>query len=1174
MQIKTILEFDKNITSIIGPNGSGKSNITDAVRWVLGEQSMKTLRGSKLEDIIFSGTSMRKRMGFAEVNLVLDNEDQTFKLDYTEITITRRIFRTGNSEYMINMVPCRLKDIQELFYDTGIGRTGYSIISQGKIDEILSNKSEDRRQIFEEASGIMKYKMRKLESERKLQNTELNLLRIRDIIGELELMLDPLQEQSQTAKQFLKLRDSLKEIQINLNVYNVERLFSKLEKLNTDILDTNELIESKKNEQQNLKANDAVRLENIKNIENKIDEHKNELFSLQNSLEKVNSEISLLLEKSTNAKENIERYQTDISNFENEISIIHESKTKKSSKIESLKNQLQVFKNDLKKFEDEYYEIVKKLGEDEILLDKKKDLIMDSIDLLSDKKNQGYNVTNYISSLEIRKNDINKEILSLVSEKDMILESENEINNSLYITDSRMKNMEDDLNKKTVTRNELEEKLQEIKNKLEKLSSSKNMYISRKNILIDMEANLEGYSKSVKEIIKKSKYDADFKRGIHGALAQLVNVDKQYSVAIEISLGGALQNIVVEDEETAKKSIEFLKRNSIGRATFLPISKISGFTLSNDIFNKLKNENGFIDVASNLVDFENKYSNIINNLLGRTVIVDNIDNAIKISKVFKSSFRIVTLEGDLFNRGGQITGGSYKPSASNLLVRNSEIDNLEQKIIKLEKENKLLIDSFDEMSTLNNVLVEDTKELETNLNNLRIEFVTLQGQIKHTNESKNRIESRTTMLKNEILQIMNEIDTKKNESLKYVNEINDVQSKINMLKKEVEDSNKKQKNVQTRKDELHLDITDYKISVNSIEESINNSKENILNLEVERERLKKEIEKRIDYISQGENLILNNQDKTLGLKKQIENINQKIIGKRTNIERMSGEKENLDLNLKDTKIRLEELDLEIESLKDNKNKIEINKVKCDGEIEAIKNKLWDDYELTYINCKEMASPIDKVTVAQKNIESIKQQIKELGEVNINAIEEYKKTNERYNFLSTQLNDMEKAKEKLKRVINEMESIMKKQFMEQFNKINTIFNEVFIDLFLGGNASLKLVDESNVLESGIEINVQPPGKKLQNMMLLSGGEKAFTAIALLFSILKLKDTPFCILDEIDAALDDSNVDRFSEYLGELTQRTQFILVTHRKGTMENSDILYGVTVEEKGVSKIVSYDLKN
>ena len=1169
---KTVIEFGKNITSIVGPNGSGKSNIADAIRWVLGEQSIKNLRGSKFEDIIFSGTSQRKSMGFAEVNLILDNTQKLIDLDFSEITVSRRLFRNGNSEYFINMVPCRLKDIHEMFYDTGVGRKGYSVVSQGKIDEILSSKSEDRREVFEEASGITKYKVRKQEAERKLEVTEQNLLRIKDIINELELQLEPLSIQADKARKYLDLREDLKQKEISLFVHNISRLNERYKKIDENINEKEEYIQAKKTELAGLNEREKFKYNAIRDLDDKIKNATDQFHIQKNEIERIKSEISLVDTKNSNSDENVKRFSDDVEKLRNDKAVIDSEKKKKNERIAYLQKQLEQFNSKLDEYQAQYNALIKNLGDDEAQFDIKKDQLIDKMDMMSDKKNQSSSIRSYLASVDKRRAEIKSEIMALLSQRDLTNSQISESKKNLESIDTKIAAC---VAKNTGAKSNLDSKkrlINENEAQLTKLMNEINFMSSKLRALKEMEENYEGYTRSVKEILQRCDRDPEFKKGIKGPLARLIDVDPEFAIPVDIALGQAVQNIVTQDEAAAKKAIYFLKKNQLGRATFLPVTAIRSALIPERIKQTLKTMPGFMSIASETVKYDDEYKDIVEYLLGRTIIAADLDSAVIISKKLKNEYRIVTQDGDIINRSGAITGGSIKGTTSNLLQRGFEIDELKSRINANSNQHEEAKSSNDELKTAAGQIEAEIAAGEKEINELRINYVKEQGTLKQVLDKCEQMTLRIEMLESESLQLDKDREQNENELGAYQKQIDEIEKDIDESKKVIEQHNSRQKARLSEKDLLHQDITDHKISVNSVTESISYLNENIQELGKDDQSLDEEIKKLNHSIEHSRRTIEENTQKKTQLMLELKSADQHLIGKETMIDRLLADKENLNTSMEDAVTEKENLELEIENGKDDKSKLEIRKIKCEAEIDTIKNRLWDEYELTLSNCERTAMPVDNAQRMASDIDEIRTSVKELGDVNVNAIEDYVKTKERYEFLKIQHTDMVKAGEDLRKVIREMEVIMKKQFLEQFRKINEIFNSVFKDLFLGGTASIELVDESNVLESAIEINVQPPGKKLQNMMLLSGGEKAFTAIALLFAIIKLKDTPFCVLDEIDAALDDPNVVRFSDYVRDLTKRTQFILVTHRKGTMEASDVLYGVTAEEKGVSKIVSLDM--
>ena len=1165
---KTVLEFMPGITSVIGPNGSGKSNISDSIRWVLGEQSMKSLRGTKSLDIIFAGTQNRKSLGFAEASLVFDNTDGTLPIEYTEVTVTRKIYRSGETGYYINKVPCRLKDVLELFMDTGIGKDGYSIIGQGKIDEILSNKSEDRRHIFEEAAGIVKFRTRKAESEKKLEHTKLNLLRINDILAEIEANIEPLKLQAEKAKKYLSLREELKSIEIGLFLYNIEKYKASLEEIVKDEeIYTSQCDEEQQNLEKIKQLKEALK-EEVDRITNQIEEMSNIGFESQKEIEMLNSDINVANTRISNNKENKERYEKEIEELNIRKKELEEEIKQKEEKRDNLKQNREKFEKELQEKEKELEEITKKLSSKELEIEEYKKQVEQNTDkkyeLQSGSHEQDINFENY----EKRQRQINNEVSNYISELDATRLQKEDISKGFYEIDSKRNNVLKSLEEINSKKQSADQKIKEYNIKINQLENEMRMKESRQKFLIETEKEKEGYVKSVKSLLKDCENIKELGKGMHGVLANIIDVPEKYQTAIEMSLGMSLQNIVTDTEEDAKKLVEHLRKNNLGRASFLPIASVRGKKLE-----KIKGkENGVIGIASDLIKFDKKYEQIIISLLGRTVIVDNMDTAIKVAKQNGYTFRIMTLEGDMINPSGAITGGSVAKKTVNILGREKEIEKLgkeiqeiKQKIEKIKKEKEDFENS-----------IEDTIELATNLEKelqeIDITYATEKQKVVAIDENIEKLEKRLQKLKDEQKQLENqkqEATTKKEEIEKEIEELTKQSEELTKLITEFAELNKDD---QKYIDDLNFDITNLKISVSSFDESeasIDEIKERI-NLDIQ--NTVKSIENKKEQIEQIQHDNFNLEESIKETKQKIEDIKEEVKNSGSKIEELKNER--LEKNKK-LSIQEEEISNKfkiIEDLKAQIVKIDVKKTKLEEDIQAIINKMWEEYELTPNNVQEEYKKPENVATTQRKVNNLRTEIKELGSINIDSIEEYKNMKERYDFMCEQRVDLENTMSKLRKMIQEMTTTMKEQFKEQFELINKNFAEVFKELFGGGNASLKLEDEENILECGIEITVQPPGKKLQNMMLLSGGEKAFTAIALLFAILKINPAPFCVLDEIEAALDDVNVYRFAEYLKKFSKDTQFLVITHRKGTMEAADTVYGVTMEESGISKLLSMKL--
>lgn len=1164
---KTVLEFKPGITTVIGPNGSGKSNISDAIRWVLGEQSMKSLRGAKSEDIIFAGTQARKSLGFAEVSIVIDNNDNKLPIEYSEVTVTRKIYRSGETGYFINKVPCRLKDILELFMDTGIGKDGYSIIGQGKIDEILSNKSEDRRHIFEEAAGIVKYRTRKQESEKKLEQTKLNLLRINDILAEIEANIEPLKLQSDKAKQFLDLREELKSIEVGLFIYNINTYKEKLEQLVKDEAIITSQKEAEDSKMEALQASKEELRQVVDDITAQIENMQNIGFESSNKIEKINSEIGISNERIQNNSANKQRLEAEILEVKNRIEELKEEQKQKLEKKTNLTSNKEKFEKELAEKEAELAELSKKLSAKELEIEGKKQIVQDNIDkkyeLAAEINTQDVNYEN----LEKRKKQLKNEIDSVISELDSTRYGKNEISKGFYDIESKRNIAVENLEKSVQAKEQNMQKLKQYEEEISKLTYTQRMKQARHQFLIETEKEKEGYNKTVKSLLVACDKDSSLNKGIHGVLANLISVEKEYETAIEMCLGQSLQNVVTSTEQDAKKMIEYLRSNSLGRASFLPIASVQGKKLD-----KLTKMDGVIGIASDLVKCKKEYEQIILSLLGRTVVVEDMDTAIALAKKDKYSFRIVTLKGDIISSSGSISGGSVQTKTVNILGRSREIEDLEKELKKLEKQIADKTAEKEEYASSIGDSIEETAKLEKELQEIEIVYATEKQKMVAVEENITRLENRLAKLKEELTQT--EKQKEENRLLKEQKEaeIQALTQQIEELNKVIEEFALNNKDNQKYIDDLNFDITNLKISVTSFDESESSIEEMV-------ERISQDIKNNEQSIeNKNQNILAITEENTkleqtiTEYNNQIEQIKQEVTNSGTKVEELKQERIAKNEKLVNTENEIQSQFSTLESLKEQIIKIDVKKTKLEQDLQQVVESLWNEYELTPNSTEEYQKP-NNVATAQKQVNSLRNKIKDLGSINIDSIEEYKKTKERYDFMSEQRLDLENTASKLRKIIGDMTTTMQNQFKEKFELINKNFNEVFTELFNGGKAELILENEENILECGIDIRVQPPGKKLQNMMLLSGGEKAFTAIALLFAILKINPAPFCILDEIEAALDDVNVYRFAEYLKKFCKQTQFLVITHRKGTMEAGDSVYGVTMEENGISKLLSIKLK-
>ena len=1165
---KTVLEFRPGITSVIGPNGSGKSNISDAIRWILGEQNMKQLRGSKSLDIIFAGTQARKSLGFAEASLVFDNEDGSLPIEYSEVTVTRKIYRSGETGYYINKVPCRLKDVLTLFMDTGIGKDGYSIIGQGKIDEILSNKSEDRRHIFEEAAGIVKYRTRKEESEKKLERTKLNLLRINDILTEIEANIEPLKVQSDKAKKFLSLREELKDIEIGLFVYNIEKYKNSLEEITEDVQTMNDSLNLEEGKLEKIKQLKEELKNQIDELTQKIEEMSNIGFESQKKIENLNSDISIANTRIENNNENSIRYEKEIEEFKIKIQELEKELNQKQERRENLKNNKEKFETELQEKEKELEKITKKLSSKELEIEEKKKQVEENTDKKYELQADISRLKADLEHLQKHEKQTNSEIETTISELDKTRMNKEEIKKSFYEIESKRNSALSQLDKISGKKEQRDQQIKIYETSINNLESEYRMKESRLKFLIETEKEKEGYTKSVKSLLKDCETIKELGKGMHGVLANIVSVPKEYETAIEMCLGASMQNIVTETEHDAKKLVEHLRKNNLGRASFLPLTSVKGKKLD-----KIKGkENGVVGIAADLVNFNKKYEQIIFNLLGRTVVVDNMENAIKVAKQNGYSFRIVTIDGDVINPSGLISGGSVAKKTVNILGRGREIESLEKEVKNIKEKIKKLEGEKEKYITESEDTVEEVQSIEKELQEIEITYATEKQKVKSIDENIEKLQNRLEKLKKQLENIKTQQESSKKESENDEIEIKKLTEKNEKLSKVINDFAELNKDDQKYIDDLNFDITNLKISVSSFDESESSIEEmtNMINQEIENN--KKSIENKtagIKQISTDNETLRDSIEKT---KKEIEQVKQDVQNSGTKIEKLKQERiqKNEKLNQKEEE-QAKQFDT-IEGLKSQIVKMEVKKSKTEEDLNGIINTMWDEYELTPNNVENYKKP-DNIANTQKKVKQLRQDIKDLGSVNIDSIEEYKNLKQRYDFMCEQRLDLENTMSKLRTMIQEMTTAMKEQFKTKFEIINKNFGEVFQELFGGGKAELTLADESNILECGIDITVQPPGKKLQNMMLLSGGEKAFTAIALLFAILKINPAPFCVLDEIEAALDDVNVYRFADYLKNYTDNTQFLVITHRKGTMEAADTVYGVTMEENGISKLLSMKLK-
>lgn len=1162
---KLLFEFDNGITGIVGPNGSGKSNIADAVRWVLGEQSAKQLRGSKMEDIIFAGTETRKPVSFASVSLTIDNSDKKLDIDYSEVTVTRRVFRSGESEYLLNGNTCRLKDINELFYDTGIGKEGYSIIGQGQIDKILSGKAEERRELFDEAAGIVKFKKRKNETQKSLDNESQNLIRINDILAELEKQVGPLARQSDKAKEYLRLKEYLKKYEVNLFLLEESSTKGELTEVTGNLDIVNEELEKAGNRLEEIKSVYDEKDNEVSELTARIDEliaKKNQAEIGKNRLE---SQIEILKEQINSANMNDSHLADRLKEINDQIAERNEEKQKllkQKFDISSEVDDIFARQNEIDREVDALRKETDGLSNE---IENRKNSIFDNLNKKGTIKASIQRYESMQEQVNIRKAELTGKLINFktdesefdVSIKDAKdkLDSVNKEIDGLVSENNRLMALSDE-NKEE--RNTKKQKLQAAK---EQNMRSQTKLESLKNIA----ERYDGYGNSIRKVMECKEQNS----GILGVVADIVKTEKKYEIAIETALGGTIQNIVTDNEETAKKMIAYLKKNQYGRATFLPLSAVSG---KNNRRDNLERESGFIGYANELVKVDLQYKGLADYLLGRCVVVDNIDNALHLNKAHGYSLKIVTLEGELLNPGGSMTGGAFRNS-SNLLGRRREIEELEKVVSSTEKVIFSLSADIDRLGGLineatdkiakNTEIIQNKKlaknTLEINYNQLADKKNEIQSVYENNKREEKEIESQLKDIRAELESSNKELEKIENDNELNTKEISDATERLNDLKNKLEEKNKIAESIHIEYSQIAQKSQFAEESVKRILREINRLKDGISDLEDSKEESQTEIAVRSSQIEEITDTI-----KTAAA--EIESYSSELTDLKSRKEEGQATLKGFFTTREECQNNLVTLEKEQFRLSQNKEKLENNR---DSKIEY----MWNEYELTLSEATQLKDDeLSDVSEIKKIVTDTKNEIRKLGDVNVNAIEDYKEVAERYEFLKNQHDDLVSARDKLITVIEELDKNMREQFTTKFEEIKIEFDKVFRQLFGGGKGTIELDPEADILDAAITIISQPPGKKLQNMMQLSGGEKALTAICLLFAIQNLKPSPFCLLDEIEAALDDSNVDRYAKYLHKLTKNTQFIVITHRRGTMAAADRLYGITMQEKGVSTLVSVDL--
>ena len=1163
---KITFKFHNGITGIVGPNGSGKSNVADAVRWVLGEQRIKQLRGASMQDVIFSGTEMRKPLGYAYVAITLDNSDHQLAIDYDEVTVSRRLYRSGESEYMLNGTACRLKDVNELFYDTGIGKEGYSIIGQGQIDKILSGKPEERRELFDEAAGIVKFKRRKYAAQKKLEDEKQNLVRVNDILAELEKQTGPLEKQAEKARVYLRKKEELKNLDVNVflleNVRVREQLVEvegKLQIAAGDLQETTDRYESIKEEYERIQGR-------IEQLDQEIEAARATLTDTGVMRSKLEGEINVLKEQIHSAEGNEEHLQNRIRSISEQLSerdkerdAILADKKETDDKLSALEEERMQARELLEQTQREIEELNNNI-------ENGKNTIIDALNNRATIKSKLGRFDTMFEQVNIRKAELNSRLLRAKSDEAEQTETIKKLEEEFEAVTAAIKEL-------TEQQELMDERLagvrEELAGKDQKLRDTQILYHQQKSkleALSNLTERYEGYGGSVKAVMEQK----DSEKGIIGVVADIIKVDPKYETAIETALGGNIQKIVTEDEETAKRMIGFLKKARAGRATFLPLTSI---TRPQEFKNpEALKEKGVVGMADALVKIDKKYQNVAKAMLGRIMVVDHVDNAVKIARKFDYGIRMVTLEGELLVPGGAISGGAFKNN-SNLLGRRREMEELEKKV------KQYLVD-IDQ-------ILNDIEETKKGRNKMRLELEDIKGQIQRKFIEQNTARMNVMQAEEKKSETTEGFDELKTEEQDIETQMKEIQAGKDEAAAELEASEALEKNVEvqiagfqtqletkrTEESAQASKVSEWDVEVEKMRQSADFQRQNLERVESERFRYTAELNEVKEGLHLGKEEVERKKESILEIEKTIaashtaqSDAEQKLKEDIQTKEELSGKQKNFFASREELSERMTALDKEVYRLNSQKERMEES-------IESQINYMWDEYEITLSDAESLKNEeMNDLPAMKRSISGLKDEIRKLGDVNVNAIEDYRNLMERYTFLKTQHDDLVEAEKTLLGIIEELDTSMRKQFNEKFEQINREFDKVFKELFGGGKGTLELIEDEDVLEAGIRVIAQPPGKKLVNMMQMSGGEKSLTAICLLFAIQNLKPSPFCLLDEIEAALDESNVTRFAKYLHKLTKNTQFIVITHRRGTMEKADRLYGITMQEKGISTLVSVNL--
>lgn len=1170
---KTVIEFNDGFTAIVGPNGCGKSNVADAIRWVLGEQKVKDLRADSMQDVIFNGTEKRKSLSYCEVSLHFDNSTRYFDFDYDELIITRKLYRSGESEYLINRNTCLLRDITNLLYNSGLGKSGYSIIGQGKVTEIVESKPENRRSMFEDAAGIAKYKKEKTDAERKLEVARQNLDRVGDILLEIDRQMGPLRKQAENAKKYLEFKAQLKDLEVNAYIYQYENASDFKDKIRVKLDAIMQELALRDSEMSQATAQYNEAMERLDNFDATLSKINSRILELTVNLEKQEGETKVARERILFTQKENDRLNLDLTNAEKALEIAQQLQTQKEKEGQELDDKLAMLEKEFDALSEKYQQAAHEIEVNEAQVGQSQQKFIETLGSLSDAKSSVSKFGTEKELLSSNLENVEKEIKETKTKLDEQQSTKTDLMASLSQKEGAYAISEKEYGESLAKSTLLASRLQDFENDRQNKATELKVYENRLKLLTEMQAEFEGYNFAVKKLLKLASASNSLSKNIVGVVASLIKVPEKYETAIEVALGSSVQNIVTFDEKGAKELVEYLKENHFGRATFLPISSMKRRSVN---VSSIKNMKGFVGVADELISFDKKIENVVSGLLGGTIIVERLIDAIEMSKASGYAFKIVSLDGDVINPQGSITGGSKKSEAVGIMSREREIETLKKEIEKLtaflknaENEKSALVSEYNTAKERTQKAIDRKNELSVEITSIKAKLEALENVLKEAKEDLNVLEMEQQTIENKLKLVSEQYE----KSALLQSALSGNESDANAL---VENKKAHTEKLRKEREDLSAKLTSVKVDIASVKTQIENLKAELIRLanEIGTQNenirlLNAHIEDNLNFIESAEELIktrLASAPRSQA-KEELDDLTQKQ--KKTEEEKIQ-----LSALIRSLDTQKTGLMEELNRINDRKYREEMNLAKVDSDIEVMQERIYEEYSLAYNDCLDLKRPDFDIKVAMPEIAKIKRAISALGPINVNAIEDCSALLERYNTLSEQSNDLKKAEEDLTKIIKDLSEIMIEKFTSELEKINESFKITFRELFGGGNAKLELVDPENPLESGVEVFVQPPGKKIQNMSLYSGGEKSLTAMAIIFAILRIKPLPFCLFDEVEAALDDSNVEIVDKYLKKLSDETQFILITHKKPTMEYADSLFGVTMEEKGVSKIVSVKLSD